>query len=456
VSSYSVRHEAPGGLMTFLDAGMRTFCIVALGCDKNIIDAETAAKSLIDRGYVSVPAPDEADVVIVHTCAFIDEAKEESISAILEAGRERKAGAALVVSGCLAQRYGNELGDEMPEVDLIVGVGRHDRIADLLGTGRISVGEAGERIVDTRNRIPSTPPWSAYVKLSEGCNNRCSYCVIPSIRGPLASRPAAHIIEEIRTLEEGGLVELNLIAQDLAGYGADLGHREGLSGLLETILGETDVPWIRLLYLHPAHISDRLIDLVARRDRILNYMDIPVQHINDEILTAMGRKIDRAGIVSLLDRLHRRIEGLFLRTSLIVGFPGEGDRQFGELADFIAQGRFHHVGVFRYSREESTRAASFPGRVPKNTANKRRDAIMSIQEEISHSNNRKLIGAMAEVLLEGPFGKDGLRLSGRFYGQAPDVDGIVAVSGAYAEPGDVVGVRFTDAYPYDLAAEVLG
>lgn len=435
---------------------MRTYCIIALGCDKNIIDAETAAKTLIDRGYVSVASPRDADVLIVHTCAFIDEAKEESISAILEAAREKKTGAALVVSGCLAQRYATELAEEMPEVDLFVGVGRHDRIADLLGTAHVSVGEPGECLVDTRNRVPSTPPWSAYVKVSEGCDNRCAYCVIPSIRGGLKSRPIGHIIEEIQWLEEQGLVELNLIAQDLAAYGADLGMADGLPGLLTTILAETGVPWIRLLYLHPRHIGDRLIDLVAEQDRIVNYMDIPIQHINDEILAAMGRKISRAQIVSLLERLTEGIRGLFLRTSLIVGFPGETEEQFGELMDFVAEGRFHHVGVFRYSREETTRAASFPGRVAKGIAGKRRKKLMSLQEEISLSHNRKLLGSTADVLVEGPYGTDGLSLVGRFYGQAPDVDGVVVVSGSSATPGDVIAVRFVEAYPYDLVGEAAG
>jgi ribosomal protein S12 methylthiotransferase len=435
---------------------MATYCIIALGCDKNIIDAETAAKTLIDRGYTPVSAPQEADIIIVHTCAFIDEAKEESISVILSAAGAKKPGAALVVSGCLAQRYATELSREMPEVDLFVGVGRHDQILDLVGSGRISVGPPGDRAVDTRNRIPSTPWWSAFVKVSEGCDNRCSYCVIPSIRGSLRSRPAAHIVDEIQWLRRDGLVELNLIAQDLAAYGADLGMTEGLVGLLNTILAETDVPWIRLLYLHPAHITDGLIDLVAGQDRILNYLDIPIQHINDAILSAMGRRIDRAGIVSLFGRLSERINGLFLRTSLIVGFPGEGDREFGDLMDFVGGTRLQHVGVFRYSREEGTGAASFSGRVPKGTAKKRYDMIMSIQEEISYSHNRNLVGRTADVLLESPFGEDGMSVRGRFYGQAPEVDGVVVVSGTSAGPGDLVTVKFTDAYPYDLAATAVG
>ncbi len=435
---------------------MSTYCIIALGCDKNIIDAETAAKSLIDGGYAPVSQPREADIIIVHTCAFIDEAKEESISVILEAAREKKPGAALVVSGCLAQRYATELSDEMPEVDLFVGVGRHDQILDLIGSERVSVGSPEGRAVDTRNRIPSTPPWSAFVKVSEGCDNRCSYCVIPSIRGSLRSRPTAHIVEEIEWLERRGLVELNLIAQDLAAYGVDLGIQEGLVGLLETILAETDVPWIRLLYLHPGHISDRLIELVASQHRILNYLDIPIQHINDAILSAMGRKIDRAAIVSLFKKLAERIDGLYLRTSLIVGFPGEGDREFGDLMDFVAETRFQHLGVFRYSREEGTGAASFSGRVLKKTAKKRYDLIMSAQEKISYSHNRNLIGGTADVLVEDACGEDGLSLRGRFYGQAPEVDGVVIVSGSAASPGDLIAVRFTDAYPYDLAATAVG
>jgi ribosomal protein S12 methylthiotransferase len=434
---------------------MPTYCIIALGCDKNIIDAETAAKSLIDRGYASVPSPDEADIVIVHTCAFIDEAKEESISAILEAAQGKKPDAALVVSGCLAQRYAAQLAEEMPEVDLFVGVGRHDLIGELLGSVRISVGEPAERHVDTGNRIPSTPPWSAFVKVSEGCDNRCAYCVIPSIRGGLRSRPIDRIVEEITWLRGRGMIELNLIAQDVAAYGADLGIQEGLTRLLETIVSETDVPWIRLLYLHPAHITEGLIDLVAREGRVLNYLDVPIQHISDPILSAMGRKIDRAGIVSLLNRLRERIDGLFLRTSLIVGFPGEGEDEFGELMDFVAEGRFEHIGVFRYSREEGTRAARLPGRVVKATARKRYNAVMSVQEKVSHARNRDLVGGTADVLVEAEFDRDERSVRGRFYGQAPDVDGVVVVSGTDAVPGELVTVRFTGAYPYDLTAEVL-
>lgn len=442
--------------MTFFRLLMRTYCIIALGCDKNIIDAETAAKSLIDRGYTPVATPGDADVVIVHTCAFIDAAKEESISAILEAAAAKRDDASLVVSGCLAQRYGRQLTDEMPEVDLFVGVGRHDRIIDLLGSERVSVGEAGERIVDTKNRIPSTPPWSAFVKISEGCDNRCSYCAIPSIRGRLQSRSPADIIQEIRLLEERGLVEINLIAQDVAAYGADLGMTEGLADLLSGILDQTEVAWIRLLYLHPRHITDRLIDLVAGRQRILKYLDIPIQHINDAVLSAMGRKIDRAGIVRLLERLSERIDGLFLRTSLIVGFPGEGDREFGELMEFVAEGRFDHIGVFRYSRENETPASGFSGRVSKKTSKQRYNMIMSAQEGRSLSRNLRLIGTTADVLVEEACGQGEPSVRGRFYGQAPEVDGIVVVSGAAARPGQLVGVRFTEAYPYDLAATALG
>jgi ribosomal protein S12 methylthiotransferase len=431
---------------------MRTYCIVALGCDKNIIDAETAAKSLRDRGYTSVSSPAEADLVVVHTCAFIDAAKEESIGAILEAAGAKRTGAALVVSGCLSQRYADQLAEEMPEVDLFVGVGRHDRIVELLGTTRISVGDPGEGPIDTRDRLPSTPPWSAYVKVSEGCDNRCSYCVIPSIRGRLRSRPVDEVVEEVRWLEGRGLVELNLIAQDLAAYGADLGMSDGPARLLRAILAGTDVPWIRFLYLHPAHISDGLIDLVAGQDRILKYLDIPIQHISDPILAAMGRKIDRAGIVALLGRLSDRIEGLFVRTSLIVGFPGEGDREFNELLDFVGKARFQHLGVFRYSREEGTRAASLGARVPKKTAEKRRRLIMALQEDISLSHNRAIVGTTADVLIEGPWGNDRTHLRGRFYGQAPEVDGIVIVSGSDVEPGGLVRARVTKAYPYDLEA----
>jgi ribosomal protein S12 methylthiotransferase len=248
---------------------MQTFCIIALGCDKNIIDAEGTVKVLIDAGYGPVESVAEADIVVVHTCAFIDEAKEESIRVILESARDKRGGAQLVVSGCLAQRYGESLAREIPEVDLFLGVGRHAEVLGSLGKERVSVGSPDGWLSDTKNRVPSTPPHTAFVKVSEGCDNRCSYCVIPRIRGRLRSRPVSEIVDEVKWLEDMGLIELNLIAQDLASYGAEGGGDGRLVELLAAILGETDVPWIRLLYLHPAKITERLVDLMASQRRIL-------------------------------------------------------------------------------------------------------------------------------------------------------------------------------------------
>ncbi len=434
---------------------MRTFCIVALGCDKNIIDAEEAAGTLIDAGYRSVESVGDADLIVVQTCAFIREAKEESIDAILRSARDKKEGSYLVVSGCLAQRFSAELALEMPEVDLFVGVGRHTRLPELLGGERVSVGLPDDWSPGTTRRIPSTPFFTAFVKVSEGCNNRCSYCVIPSIRGSLRSRQIPDIVNEVHRLEDRGLIELNLIAQDLAAYGMDRDGAGGLVGLLRAILEETDVPWIRLLYLHPRNITDELIEMIGSQRRILTYADIPIQHINDELLRSMGRKIDKKEIISLLERMRGGVRDLFVRTSLIVGFPGEDERRFEELLDFVGEAQFNHVGVFRYSREEGTRAADLRPRVSQKVARERRDLIMARQQEISLIHNERLIGAELEVLVEGASDGGTAALRGRFFGQAPEVDGMVIITGSDAPPGRIVRVKITDALPYDLVGTIV-
>jgi ribosomal protein S12 methylthiotransferase len=433
---------------------MNSYFLIALGCDKNIIDAEVMAKALMGKGLKPQEDPSGADIIIVHTCAFVREAKEESIQIILEMAEEKEKDTLLVVSGCLAQRYPNEISDEIPEVDLVLGVGRHGQILDHLGGERICVGSPDDWEIDSRDRIPSTPKSYSFVKISEGCNNRCSYCVIPHVRGRHRSRTVEDIVKEVKSLREVGISELNLIAQDLASYGIDRLGESRLVELIRAILIETDVPWIRLLYLHPAHVSGGLLELVASEDRVLNYLDLPIQHVNDGVLKSMNRKITKDGILSLIEEMREKIEGLYLRTSLIVGYPGEGEKEFRELLDFIIKIRFQHLGVFQYSPEEGTKAFDLKGEVSDYVKQSRYERIMETQMEISLDHNKGLLGKELNVLIEGVYANDPSFMRGRFYGQAPEVDGVVLFRGV-KDSGNMARVRIVDVGPYDLEGEVV-
>jgi ribosomal protein S12 methylthiotransferase len=435
---------------------MKTYWLLSLGCDKNIIDAEVMAHQLVLSGYASVDDPEEANIVIVHTCGFITPAIEESIEAILDAAFRKHSDAKLVVSGCLVQRYNRELASEIPEIDLLVGVGRHGEIVDLVeSTERIAVSSPEEGVYDSIRRIPSTPPYYAFVKISEGCDNRCSYCTIPGIRGRQISRPMADIISEIQYLEDGGLTELNLIAQDLAAYGHDIPGSTGLSDLLKDIVSETAVPWIRLLYLHPASIDERLIELLAGEDRLVDYLDMPIQHISDRILGSMGRKLGKKGHRSLIRTLRDAIPDLTLRTTVMVGYPGEGEREFEELLDFIQEVRFERLGAFVYSPEPGTRAAGMTPVVPEGEANRRLDLLMAAQQEISRSILREYVDRTVPVLVCGAYTNPPDRYVGRFSGQAPDIDGQVTFTGDECELGGIVRVRITGSDEYDMTGEMI-
>ena len=429
----------------------KTYWLLALGCDKNIIDAEVMAHRLVSSGYVPVDDPTDADVLIVHTCGFITPAIEESVAAVLDAAECKGPDSTLVVSGCLIQRYSREIGDEIPEIDLLVGVGRHGEIADLLSsTQRIAVSDPEAGVYDGTLRIPSTPPYYAFVKISEGCDNRCAYCTIPLIRGRQISRPANELIQEIQMLEDGNLFELNLIAQDLAAYGRDRSGGPDLTDLLEKIMRETTVPWIRLLYLHPASIDDRLIQLMAGSERLVDYMDMPIQHISDRILTSMGRKLDKKGHRDLISRLRTEIPGLILRTTVMVGYPGEGESEFHELLDFIREVRFERLGAFVYSREEGTAAAGMKPVVSEEEAHRRLDLVMETQREISRNHLRGYIGKTLPVLVCGAYTDPGNLYVGRFFGQAPEIDGQVTFTGDDCELGSLTMVYITDTDDYDV------
>jgi ribosomal protein S12 methylthiotransferase len=440
--------------------GSKGYYLVALGCDKNIIDAEVMAERLRRGGFHPSEFPDEADVLIVHTCGFVESAKEESIDTILGLENEKGDGAKLVVSGCLAQRYPDELAKEIEEIDLVLGVGKHADIIEHLSGQRISVSSPEDWDIDTIDRLSSTPQHYAFLKVSEGCNNRCSFCVIPSIRGGHRSRSIKSIVAESRRFGERGLVELNLVAQDVASYGVDFPDGTGLTDLLKSLLRETDIPWIRLLYLHPKNITNGLIDLVSSEERILSYLDVPIQHCSDAILKSMGRGIGKEGIINLINEMRSKIENLYIRTSLIVGYPGEGEREFNELCEFVKNVRFQNLGVFRYSKEEGTRAFDMKEHPPEDIVEDRYDTLMEIQREMSLGENEKLVGKVIKVLVDGDVGdsngdNDKVLMRGRFYGQAPEVDGEILINGEGLLPGDVVDVVITDAEDYDLIGDVL-
>lgn len=436
--------------------------IVSLGCAKNLVDSEVMAGVLRQSGYTLAAGEETADVLLVNTCGFIDAAKEESIAAILDAAKEKDTGGckALVVAGCLAQRYKDELLEEIPEIDGLIGTGE---VAEI---GRV-VAEALEgrktALVDKplflyNHETPrelSTPSYSAYIKIADGCNNRCAFCVIPSIRGDYRSRPMDSVVAEARRLVEQGVKEINLIAQDTTRYGSDIYGEYKLNELLQQLAAIDGLFWIRVLYAYPTHFTDELIDVMAASDKICKYLDIPLQHADDDILRAMNRRGTRADILTLIEKLRNRIPGLTLRTSFIVGLPGETEQGFQTLVNFLKTVRFDRVGVFTYSPEEGTAAAEMPGQVPEEIKEARKDCLMRLQQEISLEKNQAKVGQIISVLIEGKAENEQEVYVGRTEADAPEVDGSIFVSGEGLAPGDTIRVKVCHAYEYDLIGEVI-
>ena len=419
--------------------------------------------ALTRAGYEITMAPEDAHVLVVNTCAFIEAAKKESIDAILAAAEIKKAAAGrrLVVAGCLSQRYGEQLRELLPEVDVFVGTGNFLDLPDLLRATE----PAGERPVPYPGaahllpsveapRITTTSFFSAYLKVSEGCNHKCAFCIIPKIRGLHESRPLAAIVEEATALAARGIREINLIAQDLTAYGRDLNPPSSLASLLRALAGVKELKWIRLLYCYPNFISDELLEAIAGLPKVVKYIDMPLQHADDRILRAMRRERSGAALERLLGRIRSRIPEVTLRTSFIVGFPGETEEAFERLADFVRRQRFDRVGVFTYSREENTAAYDLPDQVPARVMRARRARLMEAQAEVSLSANRRMVGREVEVVVESEAPGAPARLRGRWAGQAPEIDGMVLLRGA-AEPGEFVRARVEQAYTYDLHARVV-
>ncbi|PLX85785.1 MAG: 30S ribosomal protein S12 methylthiotransferase RimO [Desulfuromonas sp.] len=441
----------------------RKVSLVSLGCPKNLVDAEVMLGHLPEERYEIITDESQADIIIINTCSFIEDAKEESVETILEVAEYKEQGPChlLVVSGCLPQRYQDELTRELPEVDLFVGTGDAPRIVDLIerqlekDTPSQEIGTPDYLYDDQTPRVNSSPFYSSYIKIADGCGNHCSYCVIPQLRGNLRSRSIDSVCQEARNLAGKGVREINLIAQDITAYGGDRNDGATIEDLLRELVKVEGIDWIRLLYAYPDGISDELIELIASEEKVCNYLDIPLQHISDEILTRMNRRVTEQDIRSLLKRLRSRIPDLTLRTSFIVGFPGETLEQYEKLLAFVQEGHFERVGVFRYSREEGTPAAEMPDQVLARIKKSRLNKLMRAQARVSFNKNRELIGTTETVLVEGYSEETELLLKGRSARQAPDVDGQYLITAGQAEVGEMVRLKITDSSEYDLIGEIV-
>lgn len=432
---------------------------ISLGCSKNLVDTEVMLKKLYDAGFEITPDETEAEIIIINTCGFIQSAKEESIENILDAAKLREWGKCkhIIATGCLVERYREEVMSELPEIDALVGVGSLDKITEACRAVM-----RGERYVSFEDkntsplggeRILTTAEHTAYLKVAEGCDNRCTYCAIPLIRGKMRSRTVEDIVKEAKDLEALGVKELNLIAQDTTRYGLDLYGEYSLARLVRAICKETDIPWIRLLYCYPDKITDELIDELRDNPRLVKYMDIPIQHISDSVLKRMNRHGGSALIRQTVAKLRERVPDITLRTTAMVGFPGETEEDFSELCAFVKEAKFDRFGAFTFSPEEGTEAANFTDTVDAQTAQDRYDVLMQTQLTVTEELNEKMLGKTLTVLVDG-FDTVAEIYYGRSYKDAPDVDGRVYFkSRKKTHEGELVRVRIDEALDYDLIGE---
>lgn len=439
-----------------------TFSFVTLGCPKNLVDSERMLGLLAQDGYVLVPDARKADMVIINTCGFIDSARQESLGVIREMLDRKRAGdlKGVVVAGCLAERQKEMLLEEVPEVDQIVGVfGREeiarvaDRIMGDLHEQRTVFRPAPMQAQDDRARLRITPRHLAYLKVSEGCDRLCTFCAIPYMRGKHVTKPIEKVVEEARELAADGVRELNLVAQDMTYYGVDLYGRPRLAELLRELDQVEGLDWIRVLYNYPNYFTDELYEALATSKKILPYLDMPLQHINDRMLKMMNRRHTRAETEAIIARLRSSIPGLVLRTTFIVGFPGETEAEFEELLEYVVANRFERLGVFTYSFEADTPAAKLPDHLPDEVKNERRDRVMAAQQEIAFAYNESLVGRTLDVLIDGPAPEGKNLWVGRTFADAPDVDGLTYLRGSHLEPGDIVSCEVVAAQGYDLVAQ---
>jgi ribosomal protein S12 methylthiotransferase len=432
--------------------------LVSLGCPKNLVDSEVMLGRLKLQGHELVTDPAEADVIVVNTCAFIDRAKQESIDAVLEMAEVKKRkGARLVVTGCLTQRYDGELRREIPEIDATLGTNQVDEILRAVeGPTHVAQAESPSWIYDhTSPRVLSTPRHMAFVKISEGCDYTCSFCIIPKLRGRHRSRAQDDVVAEARALAAQGVRELVLVAQDTTRYGLDLGRKDALAALLRALTEIDGIHWIRVMYAYPSTLSDAVLRVMGEEAKVVKYVDIPLQHASDRILRAMRRPFGRKHLMGLVARIRALVPGVALRTSFIVGFPGESSEDFDTLLGFVREAEFDHVGVFSYSDEEGTPAFGREPRVPERVKGSRRRRLMATQQKIAQRKNRARVGQHVEVLVEGPHPETDLLLSGRHAGQAPEIDGAFLIVDGSAPAGSFVLCEVTEAHPYDLAGRIV-
>jgi ribosomal protein S12 methylthiotransferase len=436
------------------------FSIISLGCARNLVDSEVMSGLLEQDQYEMVQEPADADVVLINTCGFIDAAKAESIDTIVDISRLKQEGTLrkLVVAGCLSQRYPQELATELPEVDLFIGTGEIPRIVNILEeherkSRRHYVGIPEYLYDHVTPRLRSTPSYTAFLKISEGCDHKCAFCIIPKLRGPHRSRSIESVVKEATMLAQSGVKEINLIAQDLTAYGRDRKDRTTLYGLLSELVHVPDLVWIRLLYAYPNFLDSPLLELIDRSEKICKYIDIPFQHVSAGILKSMRRGKSGSAVRAAVEKLRESISGLTLRTSLIVGFPGETEEDFQALLDFVEKTRFERLGVFKYSIEEGTAAESLADQVDEEEKERRWQEVMDLQASISRVKNEALIGSIQRVMIDG-IDETG-QLIGRTQGHAPEVDGAVYLQNlALLKSGDFADVKITEALEYDLIGEI--
>ena len=429
---------------------------VSLGCPKNQIDTEIMLRELVDAGYDITPEDHEADVIIINTCAFIESAKQEAIDNILDVAwlKKHRKLKAIICCGCLSERYREQIFTELPEVDAVIGTGSIHNIVEAVekvwnGEKYIST-EPNESLVLGGERVVTTPEYMAYIKVAEGCDNRCSYCAIPSIRGKFRSRTIEDIVSEAKSLEELGVKELVIVAQDTTRYGLDIYGEYSLARLLRELTAQTTIPWLRLMYCYPDKITDELIHEMASNDRVVKYIDLPIQHISDRMLGAMNRHGDGKCVRDTVERLRKGVPGITIRTTAIVGFPGESEEDFTELCEYINEAKFDRFGAFPYSREEDTPAFDLPDQIDEQVKQDRYDEIMSEQLEIHEALNQKKLGKTVKVLCEG-FDPVAETYFGRSEADAPEIDGKVYFSSKKKlREGQFVTVKITEAIDYDL------
>ena len=437
--------------------------LISLGCSKNLVDSEHYLGILSKRKGMELTSElSEADIVIVNTCGFIGDAKEESIETILEVSEFKETGnlKKLIVAGCLAQKYSEEILKELPEVDAVIGTGDIDKIEKVVD----EILE-NKKVVETKNmtflananteRVLTTASHTAYLKISEGCNRACTYCIIPQMRGRLRSRSIEDIVEEAKRLVASGVREINLLAQETTEYGIDLYGDKKLAALMKELCKIEGLKWLRTYYMHPEYVTDELIEVMKSEEKICKYFDVPIQHVSDNILRNMARAKSGEQVKDVLNRIRKAIPEATIRTTLIVGFPGETEENFQELMDYVREFEFDYAGVFKYSREEDTVAYNLPNQVPEEIKEKRYAELVTLQSEIAERKNRRLLGEYIEVMIDGVSSESEYLLEGRTRGQALEIDGKVLTTDGTAKPGEIVKVKFEQNFEYDFVGPIV-